>query len=123
MAGYLDHNPPGYVRLIVLVVVIELLALVAQQGESWSDDIAELSPISSKLRDQDRALGNQMGAPEARYLLLLVAPTSEDLLQQLEARTVPGSGRSDGVSRGLSVSCANSPQPHDPATTPGRSAR
>lgn len=83
--AYLDRYPPGFVRLIMLVLIILLLALVARQGDSWSDDIAELSPVSSELRDQDRRLREQMQAPEPRYLIMLVASQSEELLQRLEA--------------------------------------
>jgi predicted exporter len=83
--AYLDLYPPRFVRLILLVLIISLLALVARQGDSWSDDIAELSPVSSELRDQDRRLREQMQAPEPRYLVMLLASRSEELLQRLEA--------------------------------------
>lgn len=86
-AGYLDRQAPNFLRVAILVVVIALLVLVAQTGETWSDDISELSPISPKLKAQDRALRTQMGAPEPRYLVLLFAETTERLLQKEEALT------------------------------------
>jgi predicted exporter len=87
--GYLDVTPPLIVRLSLLVAVIVVLALVARQGDSWSDDIAELSPLASELRDQDRQLRAQMQAPEPRYLLMLSAESTNELLLKLEALESP----------------------------------
>jgi predicted exporter len=83
-AGFLDSQAPTLLRMIILVAVIAVLAMVAQSGNTWSDDISELSPVSAELKAQDRTLRVQMGAPEPRYLILVSAATTESLLQKEE---------------------------------------
>jgi predicted exporter len=83
-ASFLDSRPSAVLRMIILVAVIGVLAMVAQSGKTWSNDISELSPVSAELKTQDRDLRAQMGAPEPRYLVLVSAATPERLLQKEE---------------------------------------
>ncbi|WP_376100165.1 MMPL family transporter [Roseomonas sp. CCTCC AB2023176] len=46
----------------------------------WEDDLANLSPVPEAPRRLDAELRGQLGAPDARYLVALRAPTAEAVL-------------------------------------------
>jgi predicted exporter len=83
---------PG-VRLAALVVVIGAAALaVARQQPIWDDDPARLNPITDAERALDQRLREALGAPDARWLLLVSAASEEAALEACEALEAPLAG-------------------------------
>jgi predicted exporter len=83
---------PG-VRLAALVLVTGAAALaVARQHPIWDDDPARLNPITDAERALDQRLREALGAPDARWLLLVSAPSEEQALEACEALETPLAG-------------------------------
>jgi predicted exporter len=74
------------VWLPALVLALGVLGLVVfgQSRAIWSDDLSALTPLPTATIARDRALRQQFGAPDIRYLILLQAADKEQVLQQTE---------------------------------------
>ncbi len=77
---------------LIFLAAISLLFVATQRQDLWDNDLANLSPVDEASRRLDGELRRQMGAVDARYLLVVSAKTkeealraSEDLLPQLDA--------------------------------------
>lgn len=64
-------------------------ALLLAPGPFWEDDLGALTPVPRALLLQDVDLRNEIGAPDARYLAVITAATTEGALRRLEELT-PG---------------------------------
>jgi predicted exporter len=60
--------------------------VLARSDAIWDDDPARLSPLSAHALAQDRALRQQLGAPDVRYLLAFSASTADAALALSEAQ-------------------------------------
>lgn len=82
-----DRKPEK--RLLVFGAAMPLLALalVLQQPQLWSDDIAQLNPVPQQQRDLERTLRSQLGTAENRYMIIVEAASQELLLQRQEQLT------------------------------------
>jgi len=51
----------------------------------WNDDLASLAPIPAAAKDRDRALREELGAPDVRYFFVARATSREGALQKSES--------------------------------------
>jgi predicted exporter len=70
---------------LLIAVVLAAAVLAAQRGPLWSEDLASLSPVSRPDQMLDQQLRWDIGAPDARYLVVIHAPEAEAALQASEA--------------------------------------
>ncbi len=70
---------------LLIAVVLTAVALAAQRGPLWSDDLASLSPVARSDQMLDQQLRQDIGAPDVRYLVVVHAPDEEAALQASEA--------------------------------------
>lgn len=75
----------GWLPAVVLLAAAG--GLVAMHGQLWSDDLRDLSPVDPSWLETDRELRQALRAPEARYLLTVVEPELESVLQATETLT------------------------------------
>ena len=68
---------------IAIALAATLLAL-ATRHVVWDDDLANMNPLPSELKQRDRELRATLGAPEVRYMLLVDAPTQQVALRNAE---------------------------------------
>ena len=76
---------------LILLAAISLLFIATQREHLWDNDLANLSPVDEESRRLDGELRREMGAADARYLLVVSGATkeaalraSEDLLPKLD---------------------------------------
>lgn len=75
-------------RLLFIVpvsMVLSLAYLTVSEKPFWETDIANLSPIPQSLRDRDAWLRKELGAPAVRDVMIVVAPSEQQVLEQSEA--------------------------------------
>jgi predicted exporter len=70
---------------VLLAVAIAALFLSLPRGGLWDDEISSLSPLSQEDHRLDDLLRGDIGAPDARYLLLVNAPSEDQALAASEA--------------------------------------
>ena len=71
-----------------LVGVAGVLVVAFAPGQFWQNDLSALTPIPKAELQRDARLRAELGAPDVRYLLVLRAPTVEDVLA-LSERIAP----------------------------------
>ncbi|MGN6790132.1 MAG: MMPL family transporter, partial [Rhodanobacteraceae bacterium] len=71
-----------------LVAVAGVLVVAFAPGKFWQNDLSALTPIPKAELQRDARLRAELGAPDVRYLLVLRAPTAEDVLA-LSERVAP----------------------------------
>jgi predicted exporter len=77
--GFVDRLPrPRWIPLLVALVIVALLALAP--GPFWQNNLAALTPLPPAMLQHDARLREALGAPDVRYLLVLQAPTAQDVL-------------------------------------------
>ncbi len=73
-------------RSIAWVLGLLSIALIASRYDQlWSDDLADLSPVSAQSRALDRDLRNELAAPDVRYLMVTTGATQNQALERSEA--------------------------------------
>ena len=73
-------------RLVVpLAVVIAIGSFIFSATPLWEQDIANLSPISTKMKERDQGLRNELGVPDVRDLIVVEGASEEEALQRSEA--------------------------------------
>jgi predicted exporter len=94
IAGVLRRWPLSpRVRLAALLLVTGAAALVvARHQPIWDDDLARLNPISAAEQALDERLRAALGAPDARWLLVVSAPSEDEALEASEALEAPLTG-------------------------------
>ncbi len=76
----------GRLRLPALALSAAALAVLAVKGEAaWDDRLESLNPVSTAAQSLDAQLRRDLGAPDARYLLIATAPDAEQALTAAEA--------------------------------------
>jgi predicted exporter len=73
--------------LAVAVVAVCLAVLAFGRTPMWQNDLGQLTPIPKPLLDADAKLRQELGAADARRLLVVDGATTEDVLAALEALT------------------------------------
>lgn len=68
-----------------IVTGVALLYLVQHHDSLWSTNLSTLSTVSEAEADADARLRADIGAPDARYLVLVTAPDQEAALVEAEA--------------------------------------
>ncbi|MET0330659.1 MAG: MMPL family transporter, partial [Dyella sp.] len=63
-----------------LLALLAALLLWLAPGPFWQNDLSALTPLPRMLLQRDAQLRAALGAPDARYLLLLRAPTEQGVL-------------------------------------------
>jgi len=72
-------------RMALFIVLAAALAfLVARPQPLWSTSLASLNPVSASEQALDRRLREDLGAPDARHLVVLAAPDEQSALQAAE---------------------------------------
>lgn len=81
--GFLDRLPrPRWLPWLIAVGVV--LALWLAPGAFWQKSLGALTPLSHKMVATQTRLAKALGAPDARYLLLLKAQSAQGVLQLSE---------------------------------------
>lgn len=72
-------------RWPVLVLTLgALMYLMAHQGNLWTQNLSVLSSVSTKEAMNDSRLRSDLGAPDARYMVVVQAPDRERALEAAE---------------------------------------
>ena len=71
-------------RGVVLLLMLTSVAVFYSIDTVWETDIAQLSPISEEQKNIDRTLRESLGAPDTRDLIVITAPTSQQVLEVSE---------------------------------------
>lgn len=72
---------------LLWVLVLASFAVLAFNHERiWDDDIANLSPISPAAKRLDQELRSELGAPDARYLLVIAGASKHEALRLSEQK-------------------------------------
>ncbi len=90
LAWLAGHAVTALPRLRPLVLLISLLAagfLVSQWGHLWRGSLGSLSPVSQAAQDLDSSLRNDLGASDARTLVVANGSDIESALRAAEAAT------------------------------------
>jgi predicted exporter len=67
------------------LLALAILAAAFSWNLPWfDDDVANLNPLPSTLKQRDRELREALGAPDVRYLLVASGATQEDVLRRSE---------------------------------------
>ncbi len=80
----LQHIGPRWGIIVPISIVLSVSYLSWSEKPFWEMDIANLSPISKDLRDQDSWLRNDLGAPAVRDIIVVVARNEQQVLEQSE---------------------------------------
>jgi predicted exporter len=83
LPGTMAHLSKAKV-VVPVAVVLATIVLIWSDTPLWEEDLAKISPVSEEKKQLDRQLRGEMGAPDVRDLLVIEAPTQEDLLQLSE---------------------------------------
>lgn len=67
------------------LIVIALAGAWLARTPMWENDLGKLTPVPLELIQQDQALRGALGAADVRYLLVVSADDTEQVLQRLEA--------------------------------------
>ena len=69
---------------LFILLAAALAFLVARPQRLWSSSLASLNPVSAAEQALDRQLRDDLGAPDARYLVVIAAPDEQSALQGAE---------------------------------------
>ncbi|HET9483089.1 MAG TPA: MMPL family transporter, partial [Xanthomonadales bacterium] len=75
-------------RVGIVTAVLAALAAIAiafAPGPVWQNDLAALTPLPPQLLREDAALRAELGAPDARHLVVLEGADAEGVLARVEA--------------------------------------
>lgn len=75
---------PRLRSLAVLILMVASGTLIMQRGELWNSSLSSLSPLSAADITLDTNLRADLGAPDARYLIVVSGTDRETVLQQSE---------------------------------------
>lgn len=75
---------PYAARLALAVALVGGLLALAFAKPWWDDDLANMNPLPTSLKQRDRELRAALGAPEVRYSLLVDGGTREEALERVE---------------------------------------
>jgi predicted exporter len=78
---------------IMGAVLVAAGVLAAHRGSAWSDDLAELGPVTAEEKALDGQLRRDLGAPDVGYLVVVHAADADAALQACE-RIAPALERS-----------------------------
>ena len=70
--------------IVPVIVVLAIGSFLWSDTPLWEDDIANLTPISSKMKMQDQALRDELGVPDFRDVIVVEGPSDEEVLQLSE---------------------------------------
>jgi predicted exporter len=70
--------------LAAVLAVVACAVLIVQRDALWNRELAALSPVSAEDQALDTALRADLGAPDARYLIVVPAPNAEAALAESE---------------------------------------
>jgi predicted exporter len=65
-------------------MIISVGYLMWSDKPFWETDLANLSPISQESKHLDSWLRKELGAPDVRDVMVLIAPTEQEILEQSE---------------------------------------
>jgi predicted exporter len=75
---------PRWRWLVALLCAAALVTLFAQRGALWASDLSALSTVSAEDADYDGRLRADLGAPDARYLLVAAGSDQQEALRAAE---------------------------------------
>ena len=84
-------------RMPLLAIVLVLAVWLASQGATpWNDELSGLSPVSLSDQRLDEALRKDLGAPDARYLVVIAGASEQAALETAERVGMALSGLQSG---------------------------
>ncbi len=72
------------VRWGIVAMLGVVVAIFSWQRPWFDDDVAHMNPLPQELQQRDRELRDALGAPDVRYLLIVVGASQEDVLVRAE---------------------------------------
>jgi predicted exporter len=69
----------------IMTLIIAVLVLLLSGKETWTNDLASLTPISAEKLQRDQLLRGRLGAPDIRTLLAVSGTDEEEALRKTEA--------------------------------------
>ncbi len=69
---------------VALLALLATLYLISRGAGLWEVELAHLSPISAERKAEDGQLRQELGAPDARHLLVITAADQETALERAE---------------------------------------
>lgn len=79
------RHAPALRYPLLIAVALAGVVLATQRAPLWTDDLSSLSPVSRSEQLLDQQLRRDIGAPDVRYLVVILAPEEEAALQASEA--------------------------------------
>ena len=70
--------------IVPLLVAIAVVVLFVKHDKLWNRELGALSPVSLAAQDLDARLRADLGAPDTRTMIVVMAPTEEAALQGAE---------------------------------------
>ena len=70
--------------VLPIVIMVSLGYLMWSDKPLWENDLANFSPISQKSKQLDARLRNELGAPDVRDVMVLTAPSEQEILEKSE---------------------------------------
>lgn len=74
-----------YFRSISLALILLSIVYITTHNNLWENDLANLSPISDELKNNDFKLRKSLNLPELRYVLLVSAHNEQVVLRKIES--------------------------------------
>lgn len=97
---------PSHRHTAIVIAGLMLVAVFALAAGRpwWDDDLANLNPLPAELKLRDRELRSALGAPDARWMLLIDDVDAEGVLQSAERlRPALEDARAHGWLRGFDL--------------------
>lgn len=70
--------------IVPVLVAIAVLVLILNNDTLWNRELGALSPVSQAAQDLDASMRADLGAPDTRTMIVIMAPTEEAALQGAE---------------------------------------
>jgi predicted exporter len=87
LAQRLDVKASKLFYAVIVLLTLLLLSNLWRTENIWSEDITELSPVSTKALSQYQQFREQTGIPDVRYFILIAGKDIESILQTQESMT------------------------------------
>lgn len=67
-----------------VLAVLCIGSLIMTHNNFWQNDLSKLTPVPADLLQQDMELRSEIGVPDVRYMLVIQAATTEEVLRKTE---------------------------------------
>ncbi|MEO6565132.1 MAG: hypothetical protein ABIO63_03775 [Casimicrobiaceae bacterium] len=78
-------GPPGWLRWSILLGGGIVILVLSWGKPWWNDDLAAMNPLPATFKERDIRIRTAIGAPDARFMVVVSGTTQEDALRGSEA--------------------------------------